>query len=90
MIRALFRGKKITGDEDFNYFMTIVYPDDNLRIMDYNRVLRDLNGLSPTELISRMETDFLVTETTPYTKPALKHTMVLLIEGRWYLCETKP
>jgi uncharacterized protein (DUF1015 family) len=46
MMRALDKGKIITGNEDFNYFMTIVYPSDNLRIMDYNRVLKDTNGLS--------------------------------------------
>lgn len=73
MIRALDKGKKITGEEDFNYFMTIVYPSDNLRIMDYNRVLRDTNGLSPAELITRLEEDFTVTETQPYTKPNKKH-----------------
>jgi uncharacterized protein (DUF1015 family) len=43
--------------------MTIVYPSDNLRIMDYNRVLRDTNGLTRSELITRLEADFTVTET---------------------------
>jgi uncharacterized protein (DUF1015 family) len=63
MIRALDKGMKITGEEDFNYFMTIVYPSDNLRIMDYNRVLKDTNGLSPAEFITRLEDVFTVTET---------------------------
>ncbi len=63
MIRALDKGMNITGEEDFNYFMTIVYPSDNLRIMDYNRVLKDTNGLSPAEFITRLEDVFTVTET---------------------------
>ena len=63
MIRALDKGMKITGEEDFNYFMTIVYPSDNLRIMDYNRVLKDTNSLSPAEFITRLEDVFTVTET---------------------------
>lgn len=69
MKRALEKGKKITGEEDFNFFMTIVYPSDCLRIMDYNRVLRDTDGLTPTEMITRLSEDFTVTETSPYTKP---------------------
>lgn len=44
--RAIDAGISITGSEDFNYFMSIVYPSDNLRIMDYNRVLKDLNNLT--------------------------------------------
>lgn len=67
MLRALDKGKIITGNEDFNYFMTIVYPSDNLRIMDYNRVLKDTNGLSQMEFIALLENDFVVTETKPYT-----------------------
>ena len=44
--RALAEGKKITGEEDFNYFMSIIYPSDNLEILDYNRVIKSLNGLT--------------------------------------------
>lgn len=44
--RALASGKTITGNEDFNYFMTIIYASDNLEILDYNRVIKNLNGLS--------------------------------------------
>lgn len=69
MIKALDSGRKLTGEEDFNYFMTIVYPDDNLRIMDYNRVLKDTNGLSPEELVNRLKADFVVSETAPFTRP---------------------
>ena len=44
--RAIAAGKPITGDEDFNYFMSIIYPSDNLEILDYNRVIKSLNSLS--------------------------------------------
>lgn len=90
MLRALDQGLKITGREDFNYFMTIVYPSDNLRIMDYNRVLKDANGLSEFEFISGMRESFIVKETQPHTKPTKKHEMTLLLFGKWYSCEIKP
>ena len=44
--RALAAGKPISGNEDFNYFMSIIYPSDNLEILDYNRVIKNLNSLS--------------------------------------------
>ena len=44
--RAQAAGKTISGDEDFNYFMSIIYPSDNLEILDYNRVIKSFNGLS--------------------------------------------
>jgi len=45
--RALAEGKPITGEEDFNYFMSIIYPSDNLEILDYNRVIKSFNNLTP-------------------------------------------
>lgn len=90
MLRALDKGLKITGIEDFNHFMTIVYPSDNLRIMDYNRVFKDANGLSEFAFISGMRESFIVTEAKPYTKPLKKHQMTLLLFGKWYNCEVKP
>lgn len=46
MERAMAEGNEITGDEEFNYFMSIIYPSDNLEILDYNRVIKSLNGLT--------------------------------------------
>lgn len=47
--RALAAGQTVTGEEEFNYFMTIMYPDTHLRILEYNRVIKSLNDMSPTE-----------------------------------------
>jgi uncharacterized protein (DUF1015 family) len=52
--QAIKEKGNITGEEDFNYFMSILYPANQLRIMDYNRVLMSLNGLSNTEFIYRV------------------------------------
>ena len=56
--RALAEGKKITGEEDFNYFMSIIYPSDNLEILDYNRVIKSLNGLTAQQFMDRLKADF--------------------------------
>lgn len=55
---AIQQNGKISGDEDFNYFMSILYPSQNLKIMDYNRVLKTLNGLSPEDFLKKLEQYF--------------------------------
>lgn len=55
-------GVKVNGTEDFNYFMTLIYPSEDLRIMDYNRVLRTLGGLSSSEFLSKLGKCFNVTK----------------------------
>ena len=56
--RALAAGKTISGEEDFNYFMSIIYPSDNLEILDYNRVIKDLNTLSQNEFMDAIKANF--------------------------------
>lgn len=51
-----------TGDEEFNYFLAVAFPDNDLMVMDYNRVVKDLNGLTVDELIKKLEEKFVVTE----------------------------
>lgn len=51
-------GKEVTGEESFNFFMALHYPADNLMILDYNRVLRGLNGLTPSEFIEKLSENF--------------------------------
>ena len=58
MERAKAEGKAITGDEDFNYFMSIIYPSENLEILDYNRVIKRLNGLTAQQFMDRLSADF--------------------------------
>ena len=63
---------KISGEEDFNFFMSILYPADDLRIMDYNRVLRSLNGLSHDDFINSIRTFYDVKPINCYDKNTLE------------------
>ena len=80
-----------TGDEEFNYFLAVAFPDNDLMVMDYNRVVKDLNGMTKEELLSKLEKDFIVTksENNAPVKPAKKHTFGMDIENEWYLLEAK-
>ncbi|AWK50159.1 DUF1015 domain-containing protein [Clostridium beijerinckii] len=80
-----------TGEEEFNYFLAVAFPDNDLMVMDYNRVVKDLNGLTKTELIEKLEEKFNVTEsiTEGPVKPAKKHTFGMYVESKWYILEAK-
>ena len=58
--RALDAGLEVTGEEPFNYFMTLFYPADNLLILDYNRVLKSLNDMSTDDFLSALEENFTI------------------------------
>lgn len=81
-----------TGEEEFNYFLAVAFPHDELEIMDYNRVIRDLNGYTQTEFLERIGAAFEV-ETflgDGPCKPVLRHTFGMYLGGRWYLIKAKP
>lgn len=65
-----------------DYFLAVCFPDDELRILDYNRVVRDLNGLTPEELLARLEEDFEVS--ADGGKPTRLHDFGLYMAGKWY------
>ena len=74
-----------TGEEEYNYFMAVAFPASHLRIIDYNRVVRDLNGLSPEEFLARLEKDFTVEEKgTEIYAPARLHNFSMYLGGKWY------
>ena len=79
-----------TGEEEFNYFLSVIFPDDELMIMDYNRVVRDLNGLTPEEFLDRVQQVFKVEALTGAEHPKKKGQMALFLEERWYLLTLKP
>ena len=54
-----------TGDEEYNYFMAVAFPASHLRVIDYNRVVRDLNGMTPAEFLTRLDENFIVEEKAP-------------------------
>lgn len=74
-----------TGDEEYNYFLAVAFPASHLRIIDYNRVVRDLNGLTPEQFLKALEKDFIVTPKGAeiYT-PAGLHNFSLYLDGQWY------
>lgn len=73
------------GDEEYNYFLAVAFPASHLKIIDYNRVVKDLNGLSPAEFLEKLEYKFVVEDKGEeiYT-PAALHNFALYLEGRWY------
>ena len=73
------------GDEEYNFFLAVAFPASHLNIIDYNRVVKDLNGLSPAEFLERLEHNFEVIDkgTVPY-RPERLHNFSLYLEGRWY------
>lgn len=74
-----------TGEEEYNYFLAVAFPASHLNIIDYNRVVKDLNGLTPEEFIGRLEKDFIVEEkgSDIYT-PRELHNFALYLDGKWY------
>jgi uncharacterized protein (DUF1015 family) len=79
-----------TGNEAFNYYLGVFFAETQLKIYDYNRVVKDLNNLSPSELIQKLELSFDVKkcETNLY-KPAAKHEISMYVDGRWYALHAK-
>lgn len=79
-----------TGNEEYNFFMAVVFPESHLKIIDYNRVVKDLNGLSPEEFIKRVEDDFIVEKVGKdiYT-PNTLHNFSMYLGGEWYSLTAK-
>lgn len=80
-----------TGDEEFNYFLSVIFPSNELRIMDYNRVVKDLNGCTSEEFLRTIEKNFTV---TPYEgegpyRPEEKHTFGMYLDKKWYKLTAK-
>lgn len=74
-----------TGKEEYNYFLAVAFPASHLRIIDYNRVVRDLNGLTPEGFLKALEKDFTVEDKgTEIYRPAGLHNFSLYLQGHWY------
>jgi len=80
-----------TGEDEYNYFMAVAFPASHLNIIDYNRVVKDLNGLTPAEFLDKLSENFNVEEkgTVTYTPSAL-HNFSLYLDGKWYSLTAKP
>ena len=80
-----------TGNEEYNFFMAVCFPGSQLKILDYNRVVKDLNGLDPEEFKAALRTDFeLRDEGTEVFKPSRLHEFSMYLGGRWYSLRAKP
>ena len=79
-----------TGEEEYNYFLSVLFPEDELKIMDYNRVVRDLNGMEEEAFLNRVREDFFMekAETVPY-KPEKKGTFGMYLNDTWYVLRAK-
>lgn len=78
------------GDEEYNYFMAVCFPAGQLTIIDYNRVVKDLNGLSSADFLKALEQNFLVERMgEDIYKPAALHTFSFYLEGCWYKLTAK-
>ena len=79
------------GDEEYNYFMAVCFPASELTIIDYNRVVKDLNGLTPEQFLDALGKDFDVVEKgTGIYKPACLHNFSLYLDGKWYSLTARP
>ena len=78
------------GDEEYNYFMAVCFPANQLTIIDYNRVVKDLNGLTPEEFLTAVGKNFIVEEKgAEIYKPDALHNFSLYLEGKWYSLTAK-
>ena len=78
------------GDEEYNYFMAVCFPANQLTIIDYNRVVKDLNGLTPEEFLAAVGKNFVVEEKgTEIYKPNALHNFSLYLDGKWYSLTAK-
>ena len=80
-----------TGAEEYNYFMAVCFPESQLKIIDYNRVVRDLNGLTPDQLVDRLGEDFEVTcKGAAVYRPEALHNFSMYLDGKWYSLTARP
>ena len=80
-----------TGDEEYNYFMAVCFPDSQLTIIDYNRVVTDLNGLTPDEFLQKLEKNFVVEPTgSEIKRPKNLHNFSIYLDGRSFSVTAKP
>ncbi len=79
-----------TGEESYNYFLSVIFPHDQMQILDYNRVVKDLNGLSPEAFMARLSEAFTVTPADGPVKPGQPGEFGMYLGGQWYRLRIKP
>lgn len=91
-VRELRREKNPghTGQEEYNSFLTVIFPENQLNIMPYNRVVKDLNGRSIAEFITQVGSSFDITPASAPVAPAERHRFGMYLDGRWYHLHARP
>lgn len=79
-----------TGEEEFNYFLSVLFPHDELRILDYNRTVKDLNGRSLEEFLEEIGKNFIVEKAEGQVRPEKKGTFGMYTGGQWYHLTARP
>lgn len=78
------------GNEEYNFFMAVAFPESHLKIIDYNRVVKDLNGLAPDEFLTKLSEDFIIEKKgKEIYRPAALHNFSLYLGGEWYSLQAK-
>lgn len=90
-VRDLRKGQnpRHDGTEEYNFFLTVIFPDSEMNILPYNRVVKDLNGLSVAEFMTRVGERFAITPAEADFAPITRHTFGMFLEGRWYQLTAK-
>jgi uncharacterized protein (DUF1015 family) len=78
-----------TGEEDYNYFLVVIFPHTQLKILDYNRVVKDTNGLNKEELLKKIKERFIIEAREGKYKPSEPHTFGMFFDKRWYKLTAK-
>lgn len=79
----------VVGTDNARYFLTTIFPQDQLSIMDYNRVVKDLNGATPQQFLDALQQDFIVEEAPKAVQPQQLHQFGLYIQGKWYSLQSR-
>jgi len=79
-----------TGEEPYNYFLAVIFPDNQMQILDYNRVVKDLNGLTPEACLKKLEDTFSVKPEAAAVKPVKAGEFGMYLSGQWYRLTVQP
>jgi uncharacterized protein (DUF1015 family) len=83
------RSTRHTGEEEYNYFLTVIFPDNQVQILAYNRIVRELNGLSKDEFLHALKRQFVIIENSD-AEPKQRGQWRMYLDGRWYGLELSP
>lgn len=81
--------KKLSDSEEAQYFLTTIFPQSQLAIMDYNRVVKDLDGHTEAEFISALQDDFMITQSPVAVKPSAPHEFGMYLNNQWYILTSR-